>query len=599
MSTLTDLIAVDWSADLERRAAIASRALTRFAEIGQRSFAQLRSSVSKFGGAIDSLALRYQDNLAKLDAFRKSASAAWDKHGKKVASVAHWAYGEVQKAGNLDKQLNLIRISTHATSEQIKGVEDDLFQLARATALDVDELGSALRGLVDSGMDLPQALASLKELAPAMKVTGAKAEDFRGAMEAGSKAFNIDASGMGVFLDQLVKGSELAKMSQQTFNSVFADVAESAKRAGFDVNETMGLIARVGATQSDPQKVRSQVSSLVSIFADKKLADIVAQKTGIDLYDPATGERRDPLVVASEMSKKYQAQYRTDQEREWALKVAFQDSPEALNAMRILLAGGGVEQIRENAAKTRNAAGTIAGHLDLALDNPIDQVKRFRTVIRELTDYLSRPVNKALTESIKFLLDDMKLSGGEIAGTAAVGAVMGYGVMRGGKALLDKAGGLAGGVATGKLLEEATGVQSVYVVNMPDGGLLGGPNAGTPSKWRIPRIGPNLSTIAGMGAGAQALAAGAVVGAGAAGYAFGTEIYDHAIAGTKGADMIGESIAKALAFFGNDEAERTLRERERAESVIRIEVQGNGKVTEMRPANGTTMAASRGPSMVP
>lgn len=51
---------------------------------------------------------------------------------------------------------------------------------------------------------------------------------------------------------------------------------------------------------------------------------------------------------------------------------------------------------------------------------------------------------------------------------------------------------------------------------------------------------------------------GALAASGAVGYGAGTLLSDHVLAGTSANDAIGEGIAKTLAFFGNDEAQKSL-----------------------------------------
>jgi len=141
-----------------------------------------------------------------------------------------------------------------------------------------------------------------------------------------------------------------------------------------------------------------------------------------------------------------------------------------------------------------------------------------------------------------------------------------------GRGLIAKAGGkmagLAGGVATGKALEQAR-VTPVYVVNMPGSGIgnkIGGAadtGAVAPKLFSTLRTsaailaGTPLSTLPIFGSSALATAGGLAAGAGAAGYGVGTLI-SKAIEGTRLSDKIGEGVARVLATFGNREAQQAL-----------------------------------------
>ena len=76
-------------------------------------------------------------------------------------------------------------------------------------------------------------------------------------------------------------------------------------------------------------------------------------------------------------------------------------------------------------------------------------------------------------------------------------------------------------------------------------------------------IGPAISKmlVAPIGAlGSLAKVLGGVTAAGVAGYAIGTELYNHMIAGTKVDDKLGSAIAHVLAFFGSDAAKKAIQE---------------------------------------
>lgn len=198
-------------------------------------------------------------------------------------------------------------------------------------------------------------------------------------------------------------------------------------------------------------------------------------------------------------------------------------------------------------------------------------------------------------------------------GTAAVVGGLGiYGILKilkGGGALTRVWRGLAGtagGVAAGKALEATAGVVPVYVVNMSEGGFGGGSVADAIStasaggwiaktfpKWKAALGllgGMNLARIPMMGWGATASAAGGVLASGAAGYGFGTLVYDNLLEGTDFADKLGAAITKTLAFFGNDSAKETLRMQERWERSQQLE--GTVKI-EVAAADGT-IVRSRG-----
>ncbi|MGR9106810.1 MAG: hypothetical protein ACU843_07755 [Gammaproteobacteria bacterium] len=142
----------------------------------------------------------------------------------------------------------------------------------------------------------------------------------------------------------------------------------------------------------------------------------------------------------------------------------------------------------------------------------------------------------------------------------------------GGKILKNvggKVGGLAGGVAAGKALEQATGVQPVFVTNWPanSGGssdLLGSAAIGagaasaagaTPKILRGARATVRLlakarpAEIAALGAGAVSTAAAASLASGAAGFGAGT-LLNQGIRGTSIGGTLDQAVGGTLDYFG-------------------------------------------------
>jgi hypothetical protein len=57
--------------------------------------------------------------------------------------------------------------------------------------------------------------------------------------------------------------------------------------------------------------------------------------------------------------------------------------------------------------------------------------------------------------------------------------------------------------------------------------------------------------------------------------------------GRKIGDSIGEAVARTLAFFGNDEAQRAVEYNDRRDAgTLKIEVNQEGRVTSVTPARG-------------
>jgi hypothetical protein len=249
--------------------------------------------------------------------------------------------------------------------------------------------------------------------------------------------------------------------------------------------------------------------------------------------------------------------------------------------VQALLSSNSLADMRRFEDMIKNAGGTLERDLPTAIANAADQSSRLKNTLREAAEDFARPINDAVSNSIKYLLNGkdqggLGLSSGQLMGGAAAGLAGTYALARflpgAAGRLLGRTGGLAAGVAEGKALQSAAGVTPVYVTNwaeMNGGGgnsalgALGGAAAGAGGVGLLTK----LKTIAALAplAGKSSLAvaglgytAAGVGLAGAAGYGVGTGIYKMGLEGNRGGEFIGESIAKVLALFGNSEAQRSL-----------------------------------------
>jgi hypothetical protein len=114
----------------------------------------------------------------------------------------------------------------------------------------------------------------------------------------------------------------------------------------------------------------------------------------------------------------------------------------------------------------------------------------------------------------------------------------------------------------------ATAVAALGVASAA-GSILGGKGGAVAGKAG------GLITKAGGAARAGAGPAGAVLGAGAAGYVVGSVINKTMVEGTKFGDDLGATIAKTLALFGNDEAKAAIEAQAAYDAMLSEQQQAN------------------------
>lgn len=168
-----------------------------------------------------------------------------------------------------------------------------------------------------------------------------------------------------------------------------------------------------------------------------------------------------------------------------------------------MLGGDRLATFNEQTAKISAAEPVLNRDLRENTESATAVGNRMKTTLGEAIDRMAQPLNKGFAQFGSYLLDDLNLSGEQMLGGGLAMGAGGYYAGRGAKAgvgaLLNK---FMGGpetlknIAVGKVLEEATGVTSVFVTNWPTnvgGGLPDlssgsdkGKSGGTIVPWLAP-----------------------------------------------------------------------------------------------------------------
>ncbi|WP_020506064.1 phage tail tape measure protein [Lamprocystis purpurea] len=202
------------------------------------------------------------------------------------------------------------------------------------------------------------------------------------------------------------------------------------------------------------------------------------------------------------------------------------------------------QRVKEILGDTKNIWGSLMGTIETVaalLAGPL--VEWAKPLLNDLNAVIGKvgtwvQANERLVLIGGQIAAGLVAAGAAIAGIALTAKTLGF--LFGGK------GGQGGqGAPGGGLLDAATGVVKVFVTNPGWGGSAGGGDGG-----------PGASKRWGTGSVVQNVAL--TLSAGALGYAIGTVIYERWCAGTNLGDVIGETIARALAPFGVKSAQEAL-----------------------------------------
>lgn len=587
-----------------------------------RATQQAQSATKAFASAT-------RAEFARLKSFMQSYQGQLASLGLGVGLI------ETQKnAALLEKKLTQVRLTAGASVAEQSEAYREMFTLIKKNGGAIEDTLAGYNNLIQAGLKHKEALEATKAVSLGKAVTGANEDSLSGALTVGAANYDFDLAKAGVatsMLDRMTVAGRLGNAELENLSTIFPRVASRAQSAGMSFDKTLAFIEGLSQIERQPERLATLADSTLRLFTNAAYAKDAEKATGVKFFGK-DGSRRDSITVLEDMRKGF-VKLTTDAQRFQYINKAFGKTDlDTQRGIFALLNGKSLGEIRKFEEEIKNAGGTLQRDLPAAIANAADQASRLKNTLRESAEGFARPINESIANAIKYLLNSkeqggMGLSGGQIMGGAAAGAVGVYALSRIvpsaiGK-LIGRTGGLAAGVAEGKALQAAAGVTPVYVTNwaeMNGGGsgaaeAAGGAAAAAVAAGKLGKLRNVVSAaallahapmgvLAGAGtAGLGTMAAG-VGAAGLAGYGVGTLGYKYGLEGNKGGDAIGESVAKVLAFFGNEEAQRSLavtdalkNSKVGGELTVRVlGAPGLNAQVESRPFNGTRINTSLGPT---
>lgn len=567
MAELNTKINIDAGGNFSRQMRQYERNWTRFSKTGQRQMSTLQRSTASLGRGLDRL-------------------------GNKYTAVLTGAGVGMAFKGVLEFDARLTQLGTQAnkSKEEVNQLRKLLLDTANDPniRLSPDELLAGVEKTVEKVGDLDLVEANIRNIGLAMRASGAAGEDM-GALLA-DLSEKMDVKGPKAImesLDVLVRQGEmgaftLANLAQ---HGAMATSAYSALgRTGPAAVREMGTLLQIAQKATgEPAKAATAYERLLSEMISKS-GDL--RKNGIEIWDLEEQQRTGKKVARSAIDIVKEIIVKTNGDIE-KIQTVFGD--EAIRPLKFLASqyqqSGDLSfmdkfnEVQGDGSEIMKDAATNAETASASLNSLYIAYKRFADDnLAEPIQELADAINKLDPETVNKLI-----KGAAYGAVGLGGLIIGSKVLRGGKGIYDMVKGGkskgSGGTGLGGMMD---GVTPVYVVNMQGGKGMGGVGAGKKGgfkparklgRWESVRAMRNVKDISKLGMGATALAGGAVLGAGAAGYGTGKLIYDNALAGTDSADVIGRSIAKALAFFGNDNAQAALAAERNAQQQMRGSLQ--------------------------
>jgi TP901 family phage tail tape measure protein len=533
-------------------------------------------------------------------------------------------------AAKLERTLTQVSLTAGMSVTEQSEAYKKMFEMIKRNGGVMEDTVAGFNSLVQAGLKYKEAMNATDAISDAQAVTGANSSVLAGALSVGAANFNLDLSKLGVaalMLDKMTASGRMGNAELENLASILPRIASRARGAGMDLDKTLAFTQAMSQIEKQPERLATLVDSSLRLFSTINYAKDAEKATGVQMFGKK-GERRDAVAVLEDMRKKYKL-LTTDAQRFAFMGKAFGKADlDTQRGMSSALSGEMLEKMREFDKLSRQADGTILRDKARATNNAATQAERLKNTLREAAEGFARPINQAVANAIKYLLDAKKdgglgLSGGQIAGGAAAGAVGLYFAARFLPDMvvkvLGRGAGLAAGVAEGKALQAAAGVTPVYVTNWAEmngggtgsaGGLLGTGGAAAGGAAAVGLL-AKLRNLVGAGlivgnaplgvAGAGAVAGGAAL-AGAAGYGIGTGINKLFLEGNGAGDAIGEVVARFMSMLGSQEAAQALAINDALKNTkvggeLTLRVFGDSGLTvrtDAKPLSGTRINTSLG-----
>jgi len=515
---------------------------------------------------------------------------------------------------------------------QLKSIQSNAFQLQAKLPLDQTQIVALEKELLKAGAKVESIVG--KQGAAAAAASLAVYEKLDPA-ETGKKLigiatpFKLQASQFMDLADKISRASSASTVGA-------AEIVETAKYAAPAMAEL----------KKSPEQMLELAAAMAQAGVDSSMAGVALRQffttaAKIKAFKNADGSMKTEVEMAELLQKTFAEM--GDGDRLAKLSKIFGDRGYIVALAMMREGEGSLGEI--NAAMRESI--TLQEKLEIMLSGYNAQLGLLRGTFRSTIAGLYQPALAPLTyivakmnefvsliglasqrsEALNKIVSGASLGGLAVGGLATAGlagAALWYGrkMLKGAgglKGLLGGAGSAAAGIAAGKAVEAATGVQPVFVTNWPAGGLGGGRLAGdlagskagrgllgkagqlARSGWgRMLGLGSStlgalgstasavlaaksLGAIGAMGAGALATSGAMVAGAGALGYGAGSLANKYLIDGTALGDKIGEALNRIAAFFGNEASRQAIEINMRIDEDRRVTTNTNSMTTVVKP----------------
>jgi len=445
--------------------------LRQSVEKAEASFRRMAQSSGRHLRTLKTVAMGVRQEFDRIKGLGNSAQGKLAGLGVGIGVVSG-----LTGSAQLDRQLIRTRQTADMTAAQKDDWKQEGFRIARAYGVNREAVDSGFGTLIASGVKYDAARKTADAIGQTAAVTGADSAVLGKAVVAGASAFNVDLNKDGAALELLQKmtvAGRLGNAELEDLASLFPKIGGAAKAAGMSMAQALAFTETLSTVELQPDRLGTLAESTLRMFSTKQYRDQVTKTSGVKFFNK-DGSSRNPQDVFGDLKRKYD-KITSDEQRAKFIGTVFKGmDQDTVRGARFMLGGNLLNTFTEQSKQISESAPVIGRDLRENTLSASGTAARMKATLGQAIDRMATPLNKGFAELGSYLLDDLNLSGEQmLAGGAALG-VGGYYAGRGAKAgagaLLNKVMGgpeTLKNIAVGKVLEEATGVSSVFVTNWP------------------------------------------------------------------------------------------------------------------------------------
>lgn len=198
----------------------------------------------------------------------------------------------LRTAGNFQEGMNMLEVSTGATTDQFKTLRAEALKLGSDTAFSATEATEGMQALSDSGYDVGQIMQSIGpslDLATAGNLELGTAADFASDV---MNAFGLDASKARKSVDILARGSKAGATTLDKMIESFQQFGPVLHQSGITLHETTKAIALLGSGGRKASNAGTDLKAVVlSLVKPSGEAKTALRDLGIARSDLFTGPK--------------------------------------------------------------------------------------------------------------------------------------------------------------------------------------------------------------------------------------------------------------------------------------------------------------------